>query len=44
MCNVCSTSTERWSTILPQNIEVSTVLERDFPQDVLIEKSSSKEK
>ncbi len=29
-------------TILPQNIEVSAVLERDFPQDVLVRKSSSK--
>ncbi|GAB1345841.1 hydroxymethylbilane synthase [Cloacibacterium normanense] len=31
-------------TILPQNIEVSAVLERDFPQDVLVRKSSSKNK
>lgn len=31
-------------TILPQNIEVSAVLERDFPQDVLVRKSSSKSK
>ena len=31
-------------TILPQNIEVSAVLERDFPQDVLVKKSSSKNK
>ena len=30
--------------ILPQNIEVSAVLERDFPQDVLVRKSSSKNK
>ncbi|MFT3918182.1 hydroxymethylbilane synthase [Cloacibacterium sp.] len=31
-------------TILPQNIEISAVLERDFPQDVLVRKSSSKNK
>ncbi len=31
-------------TILPQNIEVSAVLERDFPHDVLVRKSSSKNK
>lgn len=31
-------------TILPQSIEVSAVLERDFPQDVLVRKSSSKNK
>lgn len=31
-------------TILPQNIEISAVLERDFPQDVLVRKSTSKEK
>ena len=31
-------------TILPQKIEVSAVLERDFPQDVLVRKSSSKNK
>lgn len=31
-------------TILPQNIEVSAVLERDFPQDVLVRKFSSKNK
>ena len=31
-------------TILPQNKEVSAVLERDFPQDVLVRKSSSKNK
>lgn len=31
-------------TILPQNIEVSAVLERDFSQDVLVRKSSSKNK
>lgn len=31
-------------TILPQNIEVSAVLERDFPQDVLVRKSYSKNK
>ena len=31
-------------TILPQHIEVSAVLERDFPQDVLVRKSSSKNK
>ena len=31
-------------TIWPQNIEVSAVLERDFPQDVLVRKSSSKNK
>lgn len=31
-------------TILPQNIEVSAVLERDFPQDVLVRKSSSNNK
>ena len=31
-------------TILPQNIEVSAVIERDFPQDVLVRKSSSKNK
>ncbi len=31
-------------TILPQNIEISAVLERDFPQDVLVRKSSSKDK
>ena len=31
-------------TLLPQNIEISAVLERDFPQDVLVRKSSSKNK
>ena len=31
-------------TVLPQNIEISAVLERDFPQDVLVRKSSSKNK
>lgn len=31
-------------TLLPQNIEISAVLERDFPQDVLVRKSSSKDK
>ena len=31
-------------TILPQNIEISAVLERDFHQDVLVRKSSSKNK
>jgi len=31
-------------TILPKNIEISAVLERDFPQDVLVRKSSSKNK
>jgi len=31
-------------TILPENIQISAVLERDFPQDVLVRKSSSKDK
>ena len=31
-------------TLLPKNIEISAVLERDFPQDVLVRKSSSKNK
>lgn len=31
-------------TLLPQNIEISAVLERDFPQDVLVRKSTSKNK
>ena len=31
-------------TLLPQNLEISAVLERDFPQDVLVRKSSSKSK
>lgn len=31
-------------TLLPQNIEISAVLERDFPQDVLVRKTSSKNK
>lgn len=31
-------------TILPQNIQISAVLERDFPQDVLVRKSTSKGK
>lgn len=31
-------------TLLPQNLEISAVLERDFPQDVLVRKSSSKNK
>lgn len=31
-------------TLLPQNIEISAVLERDFPQDVLVRKASSKNK
>ena len=31
-------------TILPQNIEISAVLERDFPQDVLVRKAASKNK
>ena len=31
-------------TLLPQNIEISAVLERDFPQDVFVRKSSSKNK
>ncbi len=31
-------------TLLPQNIEISAVLERDFPQDVLVRKSSPKHK
>lgn len=31
-------------TLLPQNIEISAVLERDFPEDVLVSKSSSKNK
>lgn len=31
-------------TILPQNIEISAVLERDFSQDVLVRKASSKNK
>lgn len=31
-------------TILPQNIEISAVLERDFPQDVLVRKPSAKDK
>lgn len=31
-------------TLLPQNIEISAVLERDFPQDVLVRKTTSKNK
>ena len=31
-------------TLLPKNIEISAVLERDFPQDVFVRKSSSKNK
>ena len=31
-------------TQLPENIEIIAVLERDFPQDVLVRKSSSKDK
>lgn len=31
-------------TLLPENLQISAVLERDFPQDVLVRKSSSKNK
>ncbi len=31
-------------TLLPENLQISAVLERDFPQDVLVRKSSSKSK
>lgn len=31
-------------TVLPQHLEISAVLERDFPQDVLVRKSSAKDR
>lgn len=31
-------------TVLPQNIEIAAVLERDFPQDVLVRRKSAKSK
>lgn len=31
-------------TLLPENLQISAVLERDFPQDVLVRKPSSKSK